>query len=91
MENPKKNGKEIRKANELGFQEMAAILSPLGLYGGNLKTKLPLRPKLGYTPTKGTLGNCLHNTMRRMPSDRKLAKPRRKPCDPNACPPLRSL
>jgi hypothetical protein len=65
--------------------------SPLGLYGGNLKTKLPLRPKLGYTPTKGTLGNCLHNTIGRMPSDRKLAKTRRKPCDPNACPPLRSL
>jgi hypothetical protein len=52
---------------------MAAILSPLGLYGGNLKTKLPLRPKLGYTPTKGTLGNCLHSTIGRMPSDRKLA------------------
>jgi hypothetical protein len=29
------------------------------------KTKLPLWPKLGYTPTKGTLGNCL-----RKPSDR---------------------
>jgi hypothetical protein len=25
------------------------------------KTKLPLMPKLGYTPTKGTLGNCLCN------------------------------
>jgi hypothetical protein len=51
---------------------MAAILSPLGLYGGNLKTKLPLRPKLGYTPTKGTLGNCLHNTIRRMPATANL-------------------
>jgi hypothetical protein len=30
------------KVNELGFQEMAAILSPLGLYGGNRKMKLPL-------------------------------------------------
>jgi hypothetical protein len=28
--------------NELGFQEMAAILSPLGLYGGNRKMKQPL-------------------------------------------------
>jgi hypothetical protein len=28
--------------NELGFQEMATILSPLGLYGDNRKTKLPL-------------------------------------------------
>jgi hypothetical protein len=51
---------------------MAAILSPLGLYGGNLKTKIPLRPKLGYTPTKGTLGNCLRNTIGRMPGDRNL-------------------
>jgi hypothetical protein len=32
----KKEGKN-RKANELGFQEMAAILSPLGLYGGKPK------------------------------------------------------
>jgi hypothetical protein len=51
---------------------MAAILSPLGLYGGNLKTKIPLRPKLGYTPTKGTLGNCLRNTIGQMPGDRNL-------------------
>jgi hypothetical protein len=35
---------------------MAAILSPLGLYGGNRKTKLPLSLTLGYTPLRGTLG-----------------------------------
>jgi hypothetical protein len=35
--NPKKIGRENNKANELGFQKMAAILSPLGLYGGNQK------------------------------------------------------
>jgi hypothetical protein len=35
--NPKKIGRENRKANELGFQELAAILSPLGLYGGKPK------------------------------------------------------
>jgi hypothetical protein len=35
--NPKIIGRKIDKANELGFQEMAAILSPLGLYGGKLK------------------------------------------------------
>jgi hypothetical protein len=34
--------KENRKANELGFQEMAAILSPHKLYGGNRKSKIPL-------------------------------------------------
>ena len=49
---------------------MVAILSPLGLYGGNRKTKIPLKPKLGYTPTKGTLGICLRNTIGRMPGDR---------------------
>jgi hypothetical protein len=36
------------------------------------KTKLPLRPKLGYTRTKGTLGKCLRNTIGRMPDDRNL-------------------
>jgi hypothetical protein len=30
------------KANELGFEEMAAILSGHGLYGGNRKSKIPL-------------------------------------------------
>jgi hypothetical protein len=40
--NPKKIGRENRKANELGFQEMATILSPHGIYGGNRKSKIPL-------------------------------------------------
>jgi hypothetical protein len=40
--NPKKIESENRKANELGFQEMAVILSPHGLYGGNQKSKIPL-------------------------------------------------
>jgi hypothetical protein len=31
---------------------------------------MPLSPKLRYTPTKGTLGICLHSTIGRMPSDR---------------------
>jgi hypothetical protein len=34
------------------------------------KTKMPLKPKLGYTPTKGTLGICLCSTIGRMPGDR---------------------
>jgi hypothetical protein len=38
----RKIGRKITKANELGFQEMDDILSPLGLYGGNRKMKLPL-------------------------------------------------
>jgi hypothetical protein len=33
---------KIGKPNELGFQELPAILSPLGLYGGNRKSKMPL-------------------------------------------------
>jgi hypothetical protein len=32
MEILRKIGRKIGKPNELGFQEMAAILSPLGLY-----------------------------------------------------------
>jgi hypothetical protein len=34
--------KKIARQNDVGFQEMAAILSPLGLYGGNRKSKIPL-------------------------------------------------
>jgi hypothetical protein len=45
MEIQRKIGRKIAKQNELGFQEMAVILSPLVLYGGNGQTKLPLRPK----------------------------------------------
>jgi hypothetical protein len=38
LEIPREKGSgKIAKQNELGFQEMAAILSPLGLYGGKLK------------------------------------------------------
>jgi hypothetical protein len=33
-------------------------------------TKMPLKPKLRYTPTKGTLGICLRSTIGRMPGDR---------------------
>jgi hypothetical protein len=42
LEIPRERKKKIAKQNELGFQEMAAILSPLGLYGGNRKAKIPL-------------------------------------------------
>jgi hypothetical protein len=38
--NLKKIGRENRKANELGFQEVAAILSPHGLYVGSQKSKI---------------------------------------------------
>jgi hypothetical protein len=44
----------------------------LGYMEASVKSKMPLRPKLGYTPTKGTLGICLHSTIGRMPGDRTL-------------------
>jgi hypothetical protein len=49
---------------------MVAILSPLSLYGDSRKTKIPLKLKLRYTPTKGTLAICLCSTIGRMPDDR---------------------
>jgi hypothetical protein len=42
-------------------------------------------------PLEGEFGNLCHRSIGRMPSDRKLAYPRRKPCDPDVCPPLRSI
>jgi hypothetical protein len=37
LEIPREKEEENSKNNELGFQELAAILSPLGLYGGKPK------------------------------------------------------
>jgi hypothetical protein len=37
LEIPRERKRKIAKQNELEFQEMAAILSPLGLYGGKSK------------------------------------------------------
>jgi hypothetical protein len=42
----------------------------LGYMEASRKSKITLMPKLGYTPTKGTLGNCLCSTIGRMPDDR---------------------
>jgi hypothetical protein len=67
---------------------MAAILSPLGLYGGHQKSEVPLLANWGYMPLNGEFGNLCHRSIGRMPSDCKLALPRRKPCDPDVCPPL---
>jgi hypothetical protein len=51
---------------------MAAILSPLGLYGGNQKSKIPLLANLGYMPLKGEIGNICHRSIGWMPCDRNL-------------------
>jgi hypothetical protein len=44
-----KIGRENWKTNKLGFQEMAAFLSPLSIYGDTRKTEIPLKPKLAST------------------------------------------
>jgi hypothetical protein len=57
---PKEKGRgKIAKQNELGFQEMIVILSPLGLYVGNRKTKLPLSPNTRIHTPEGTLWESL--------------------------------
>jgi hypothetical protein len=48
---------------------MAAILSPLGLYGGKQKLKIPLLANLGYMPLEDEMGNLCHRSIRRMPGD----------------------
>jgi hypothetical protein len=70
--NPKKIGRENRKANELGFQGLAAILSRLGLYGGNRKSKIPFSNNYGYKPLKGSFGRLETFSIGRMPGDRNL-------------------
>jgi hypothetical protein len=41
----------------------------LGYTEASRKTKIPLKPKLGYTPPEGTLGIWLCSTIGRMPDD----------------------
>jgi hypothetical protein len=66
----RKIGREIAKQNELGFKRWLPSPEHLGYMEASQKTKIPPRPKLGFMPTKGTLGNCLCNTIERMPSVR---------------------
>jgi hypothetical protein len=73
LESKGKRKRKIAKQNELGFQEMVSILSPLGLYGGNRKTKLPLKPNTRIHAPEGTFGKLWRRSIGRMPSDRKLA------------------
>jgi hypothetical protein len=54
-----KIGRENRKLNELGFQEMAAILSPLSIYGDSQKSKLPILHKTRIHAPEGHFGNIL--------------------------------
>jgi hypothetical protein len=51
---------------------MAAILSPLGLYGGNQKSKMPLLANQGCMPLEGEFRNLCHRSIGRMPSDANL-------------------
>jgi hypothetical protein len=70
MENPNENRKGKKKANELEFQVVAAILSPLSLYGGNRKMKLPLLHNTRIHAPEGHFRNSHCSTIRRMPGDR---------------------
>jgi hypothetical protein len=70
--NPNENRKENRKTSELGFQGLAAILSALGLYGGNRKSKIPFSNNYGYKLLKGGFGSLHVFNIRRMPGDRTL-------------------
>jgi hypothetical protein len=72
MEILRKIGREIRKSNELGFQGLAAILSPLGLYWGNRKSKIPFPTNYVYKPLKGGFGRLEAFSIGRMPGDRNL-------------------
>jgi hypothetical protein len=72
MEILRKIGRENRETNDLGFQEFAAILSPLGLYGGNRKSKIPFSNNYGYKPVKGGFGRLEAFSIGRMPGDRNL-------------------
>jgi hypothetical protein len=62
--------RKIGKQNELGFKRWLPSSHHLGYMEAIRKTKIPLKLKLGYTLTTGTLGNCLrrhHRTDARRP------------------------
>jgi hypothetical protein len=61
---------KIAKGNELGFQEMAAILSPLSIYGDSRKMKLTLLHKTKIHTPEEHFGNSRRSTIGRMPGDR---------------------
>jgi hypothetical protein len=60
----------MQRENELGFRRWLPFSHHLDYMETSRKTKLPLLHKLGYTPTKGTLGNIRRNNIRRMPRHR---------------------
>jgi hypothetical protein len=72
MEILRKIGRENRKTNEPGFQELAAILSPLGLYGGNRTSKIPHSNNYGYKTLKGGFGRLESFSIGQMPGGRNL-------------------
>jgi hypothetical protein len=51
---------------------LAAILSPLRLYGGNRKSKIPFSNNYGYKPLKGGFGRLEAFSIGRMPGDHNL-------------------
>jgi hypothetical protein len=69
MENLGKIGRKIAKGNELGFSEVASILSPLSIYGDSRKTKLPLLHNTRINAPEGHFGNSRRSTIGRIPYD----------------------
>jgi hypothetical protein len=51
---------------------LAAILSPLGLYGGSQKSKIPFSNNYGYKPLTSGFGSLHVFSIGRMPVDRTL-------------------
>jgi hypothetical protein len=51
---------------------LAAILSPLRLYGGNRKSKIPFSNNYRYKPLKGGFGRLEAFSIGRIPGDRNL-------------------
>jgi hypothetical protein len=59
-------------------------------FGRGIKGKRTTNCSCIY-PLEGEIGNLCHLSIGRMHNDCELALPRRKPCDPDVCPLLRSL
>jgi hypothetical protein len=60
---------KIGRANKLGFQEVATILSPLSIYGDSRKTRLPLLHNSRIHAPEGHFGNIRCSTIEWMPND----------------------
>jgi hypothetical protein len=72
VENLRRKLEKLEEQNELGLQERADILSPLGLYGGNQKMKLPLLHNTRIHTSDGHIGKSHRSTIKQMPNNHTL-------------------